>query len=117
MHMMTKASYMLPPKKKMKGKMVMEMPPMDHYRRVTIPVNKDIVDALMVGKPASITLMGEVCELSSKDYEGNPMHMMKMELKEVVASEDYEMDMGKMTPSEYRQYRMKGKSKKMDYTT
>jgi len=39
------------------------------YRKVRIPVNKEILDALKVGEDASITLTGRIISLESKQNE------------------------------------------------
>lgn len=62
--------YILPPPGKEKEKPV----PVETYdewrRRVTIPVNKEILEALEVGASATVTLTSKVVGLSDNEREG-----------------------------------------------
>lgn len=80
--------YKLPPLKKPKSKEAKEMAGCDNYyddewrRKIRLPANNEILEALTIDEEVTVTLRGKVCELQSRESD----NQSKIEF-EVIVSE------------------------------
>ena len=89
----------------------------DYMRRLSIPVNAEIVEALQVGDKVEVTLIGKVSGLTNVQNHGSPE---RYELSvEIDAVEAYKANHDAMStrhpqdmePGEYRRFREAGGGK------
>lgn len=85
-------TYKLPAEKKHKKDteaMALNSVHMDDWdRRVTLPVNKEILDALQVGEIAEVRLRGEVIEARNNESQEHTSRTITLKVSEVSAYGD-----------------------------
>lgn len=78
---------------------------LDWQRKITVPANKEIIDALEVGESATVQITGTIISLSSSERDKEKTATLEIDADAVAAYPQSTKDLKDMNPTEYRRHR------------